>query len=68
MYPLFKIHKLTKDEIEQKVIPPTRMVTSGVGGPTFRLGTFLDALLKPVMMKYCGEELAKDSTDLIKDL
>ena len=68
MYPLFKLHKLSEDKIERKVIPPTRMVTSGVGGPTFRLGTFLDALLKPVMMKYCNEELVKDSTDFIREL
>ena len=38
MYPLFKLHKLSEDEILMKKIPPTRMVTSGVGGPTYRLG------------------------------
>ena len=68
MYPLFKLHKLNKHQIDQKVIPPTRMVTSGVGGPTYRLGTFLDALLKPVVMSYCKSEIVKDSTEFIKEL
>ena len=68
MYPLFKIHKLNAEEIEAKVIPPTRMVTSGVGGPTYRLGIFLDNLLKPVVQRYCQSELVKDSTSFLKKL
>ena len=68
MYPLFKIHKLSAEEIDAKVIPPTRMVTSGVGGPTYRLGVFLDNLLKPVVEKYCCNELVKDSTSFLRVL
>ena len=44
------------------------MVTSGVGGPTYRLGTFLDHLLKPVVLEYCKHELVKDSTDFIREV
>ena len=44
------------------------MVTSGVGGPTFRLGTFLDTLLKPVVLKYCQNEVVRDSTDFLNEL
>ena len=68
MYPLFKIHKLKAHEIESRVIPPTRMVTSGVGGPTYRLGVFLDNLLKPVVQRYCKNELVKDSTSFLQKL
>ena len=68
MYPLFKLHKLDETKILNKVIPPTRMVTSGVGGPTYRLGTFLDNLLKPVVQAYCKDELVKDSTHFIREL
>ena len=68
MYPLFKIHKLTPEKIQQRIIPPTRMVTSGVGGPTYRLGLFLDSVLKPVVDVYCKGELVKDSTNFIKEL
>ena len=41
IYPLYKLHKLKIDAIEKNVIPPTRMVTSGVNGPTYRIGVFL---------------------------
>ena len=68
MYLLFKIHKLSQEEIVQKKIPPTRMVTSGVGGPTFRLGTFLDGLLKPIVSEYCKGEVLKDSTEFLMEL
>ena len=68
MYLLFKIHKLSQDKIKQKVIPPTRMVTSGVGGPTFRLGTFLDNILKPVVSEYCKGEVLKDSADFLSEI
>ena len=68
MYPLFKIHKLNSDQIAAKVIPPTRMVTSGVGGPTYRLGIFLDNLLKPVVERYCKNELVRDTTSFLKKL
>ena len=68
MYPLFKIHKLSEDDILMKKIPPTRMVTSGVGGPTYRLGVFLDMILKPVVQQYCDQELIKDSADFLIEL
>ena len=68
MYPLFKLHKLTPEDIKSKTVPPTRMVTSGVGGPTYRLGLFLDALLKPVVQTYCQGELIRDSTDFLVEL
>ena len=61
MYPLFKIHKLNKTQIEEKVIPPTRMVTSCTNGPTYRLGLFIDAILQPVAKAYCKGELVKDN-------
>ena len=60
-YPLFKVHKLSEQNILDKVISPVRMVTSGVGGPTFRLGVFIDNLLQPVVKKYCDGELVKDT-------
>ena len=68
LYPLFKLHKLKEADILAKKIPPTRMVTSGVGGPTYRLGVFLDTLLKPVVQGYCYKELVKDSADFLVEL
>ena len=65
MYPLFKIHKLNEKMITEKIIPQTRMVTSGVGGPTYRLGLFIDSLLRPVVSRYFNGELIKDTTEFI---
>ena len=41
VYPLFKGHRLTEEQLDNKVIPPTRMVTGSVNGPTYRLGQFI---------------------------
>ena len=67
-YPLFKVHKLSEQMILDRVIPPVRMVTSGVGGPTYRLGIFLDGILKPVVEQYCNGELVKDTTNFLASL
>ena len=67
-YPLFKIHKLSQQMLLDKVIPPVRMVTSGVGGPTYRLGMFIDNLLQPVVKKYCENELVNDTTCFLATL
>ena len=32
----YKIHKLSMEQISEKTKPPTRMVISAVGGPTYR--------------------------------
>ena len=68
VYPLFKIHKLTEDMIAKKVIPPVRMVTSGVGGPTYRLGAYVNSILEPIVKKYCKGELVKNSIELIQEI
>ena len=65
LYPLYKIHKLSKTDIDNKVIPQNRMVTSSVGGPTYRIGKFLEEFLKPVAEKYCEGELVKDTPDFL---
>ena len=44
------------------------MVTSAVGGPTYRVGVFLDAVLKPISKMYCNNELVKDSTDFLRHI
>ena len=36
-YPLFKIHKLTKAEIENKKVPPSRLVHASKFGPLYRM-------------------------------
>ena len=53
-------------QISEKVKPPERMVTSAVRGPTYRLGVFLDSVLKPVSENYCKGELVKDTTEFLQ--
>lgn len=66
IYPLYKIHKLSMQQISEKTKPPTRMVTSAVGGPTYRIGVLLDSVLKPVAESYCKGELVKDTTEFLQ--
>ena len=65
VYPLYKLHKLSKQQIEEKSKLPNRMVTSSTNGPTYRLGVFLDHILKPVATAYCHGELVKDTSDFL---
>ena len=67
-YPLFKIHKLSKAQIAAKIIPPTRLVTSGTNGPTYRLEIFLENILNPVVEGYCQGEIIKGTTDFLQYL
>ena len=68
VYPLFKLHKLSEQNISDKIIPPIRLVTSGVAGPTYRLGIFLDNILQPVVKKYCAGEIVKDTTSFLASM
>ena len=67
-YPLFKGHKLSPSDFDCKVIPPTRMVTASVNGPVYRLGSFLDGILRPVSLKVCQDELVTDTTHFLQEL
>ena len=51
-YPLFKEHKLKKEDFDNKAITPTRIVTTALNGPTYRLGPSLNHVLKDVAKKY----------------
>ena len=68
IYPLFKLHKLSAQDITDKVIPPTRMLTGSTSGPTYRLGIFIDTLLQPLAITYCGTELLKDTTTFLQNV
>ena len=67
-FPLFKLHSLTHDEIVDKVIPPHRLVTSMKFGPTKRSALFIDSILTPVSISYCGTEYLKDTPDFLKKI
>ena len=66
--PNFKLHSQTPTEIEQKIYPPMRFVSSSRYGPTFRMGKWLDNILTPISMTFCEDEYLKDSTHFLKNL
>ena len=47
------------------MVPPSRMVTASVGGPTYRIGIWLEYILKTVANKYCEGELVRDTPDFL---
>ena len=44
------------------------MVTASVNGPVYRLGSFLDGILRPVSLKVCQDELVTDTTHFLQEL
>ena len=44
------------------------MVTAAVGGPTYRLGVFINNILQPIADKYCEGELVRDTTHFLRDI
>ena len=65
VYPLFKIHKLSLEQIMEKVIPPIRLVHATREGPIYRLEKWVSPYLTTVSRKYCGEEFLLDTPELI---
>ena len=70
IYPLFKVHKLKKDQITNKVTPPNRMVNAAKYGPLYRMEKWISPYLTSASQNYCKEELILDTphlTELFKD-
>ena len=71
IYPLYKIHKLTQEDIENKVVPPSRMVNAAKYGPLYRMEKWISPYLTSSSQIYCENEYIQDTphlTQLIKDL
>ena len=47
-YPLFKIHKLSKEDIEKKKIPPNRLVHASKYGPLYRMKKWCSSYLTEI--------------------
>ena len=67
-YPLFKIHKLSENEIERKVIPPNRLVHASKFGPLYRIEKWCSPYLTDISRKYCENEFILDTNDLLKQI
>lgn len=67
-FPLFKLHSISPENLAEKITPPHRLVTSMKYGPTKRSALFVDAILTPVSISYCGNEYLKDTPDFLNKL
>ena len=67
-YPLFKIHKLSNLEIQQKKIPPNRLVHASKFGPLYRMEKWCSPYLTTISREFCKKEFILDTGDLIKQL
>ena len=67
-FPLFKLHSMSAEDLANKVTPPYRLVTSMKFGPTKRPALFLDSVLTPVSVSYCGSEYLKDTPHFLNKL
>ena len=60
-YPLFKVHKLSKEQISKKVIPPIRLVHSTRQGPIYRLEKWCSPYLTTISKNYSASEFLLDT-------
>ena len=66
-YPLFKIHKLNREDIQNKVVPPSRLVHASKFGPLYRMEKWTSPYLTQISKEYCKEEYLLDTKHLIND-
>jgi hypothetical protein len=65
VYPLFKLHKLSSSDIEDKKIPPSRLVHASKFGPLYRMEKWCSPYLTTISREFCKEEFILDTGDLI---
>lgn len=65
MYPLFKIHKLSKEQIQEKQIPPGRFVYNTKFGPLYRTEKWMSPHLTTISKEYCKDEYLRDTDDFL---
>ena len=66
--PLFKLHKLSRFDIDNKVIPPFRLVSSAHNGPLYRMEKWLSPYLSSLSQSYLGDEYLQDTPHLTSSL
>ena len=66
IYPLFKLHKLSSEQIREKLVPPARFVNSSKNGPLYRLEKWLSPYLTDISRQYCKDEFIKDTEEFLE--
>ena len=68
IWPLFKVHKLSEQQIKEKKTPPQRFVNAAKYGPLYRLGKWSSPHLTEISKAYCGDEYLLDTPDLLHQI
>ena len=68
IWPLFKVHKLSHLQIENRVIPPQRFINAAKFGPLYRLGQWSSPHLTKISRSYCGDEYILDTPHLLRQI
>ena len=64
-YPSFKIHKLSKDDIQQKKTPPVRLIHASKFSPLYRMEKWTSPYLRKMSRNYCKDEFILDTKHLL---
>ena len=67
-YPLFKLHKLSKEDITNKRVPPSRLVHASRYSPLYRMEKWTSPHLTKISREFCKEEFILDTGDLIESM
>ena len=62
------VHKLTASEIQQKKVPPSRLVHASKFGPLYRMEKWASPHLTTISQEFCKEEFILDTGNLIENL
>ena len=65
IYPLFKLHKLSSEQIREKLVPPARFVNNTKNAPLYRLAKWLSPYLTDISRQFCEDEFIKDTDEFL---
>ena len=68
VYPLYKLHSMTPQQLTEKVVPKHRLVSSVKFGPLYRLDKFVSPYLTTLSQEYCAREYILDTSEFLKSV
>ena len=68
IYPLFKLHKLDSEQIENKTTPPARFVNNSKFGPLYRVEKWISPFITKISRAYSADEYLRDADHLISEI
>ena len=66
IYPVFKLHKLSSEQIREKLVPPARFVNNTKNGPLYKLEKWLSPYLTDISRQYCKDEFIKYTDEFLE--